>query len=348
MDFEPESFAAYRDHLMKMVRSGTENLTEGLCKVNRIKSRDGKGDFIVIEISQSVLRPHRNTNGHYYVRRTEGRTDRMSTVEVEAEILKKEIRLQTLRSSLTPKKNEEPGQSFKDNPFRGDKPIATLIPFGNREKAREIKLIPGAEEFLWLVPKQGGRQWSATELKELIYQNAHLAPFGRWTNSWHERNEFGAVVFQESAVDPGLAFNLSQVFVDGKLLGIDRFMLNAEHLKQFSGSETPYIPSVAFEEDFENGLRNFIDFMARTLGILPPYEFRAGIAGIKGYAMAVKNFGGSAFRGNFLNDEIHCDGVIDNVDIDVHVKLLPFFEHVWLECGLKRPRDFRFKDKTDG
>lgn len=32
MDFEPESFAAYRDHLMKMLRSGTEISRRGSVK----------------------------------------------------------------------------------------------------------------------------------------------------------------------------------------------------------------------------------------------------------------------------------------------------------------------------
>jgi hypothetical protein len=142
--------------------------------------------------------------------------------------------------------------------------------------------------------------------------------------------------------DPAL--EAAQVFTDGRILGVDRFMLNAERQKEFSGAAVPYIPSQAFEEDFENGLQNFMSFMSKVLNIPPPYKFRAGLAGVKGYAVAVPKRYDSPFQGNMLHDKVEYGALVGGEE-NIQTALLPFFKKVWSDAGLVRPRNHRFPEE---
>lgn len=343
--FQPKNFAQYRDHIYKMIKDNTNNYVEGLVNVRRIPATAG-GEYIVIEVKQSKWRPHRHTNGRCYIRR-DGFTEEMTPAEQEFESLEKHKRLQAegyipsnsgSQAETAPRRIEISALFFPEP----GKPFVTLLPFGQRREARDIHLAEGAREFLHLRPTTNVKQQKGVELRDLMKsQDLPLGPFGRWTSSWPEMNKEGAVTFQQSAVDETIAYNLTQVFTNSEILGIDAFLLNAERLMERGGSSFPYIPTSALEEDFEAALTNYLRFAEKKLQLPLRIKFVAGVTGVKGYALAVpSSVSFEQYIGNIVEDEITYVGTIEDYNVSVGKVLQPFFEKIWETAGVKRPSNF--------
>lgn len=356
MNFQPKSYDEYRMHIYKMVRDNTHGYQEGMCTVRQIKAQGG-GSFIVIEVRQSPWRPHRHNNGRCYIRR-DGYNDEMTPDEQEFAIAEKHKRLidegyvsgaprprgvtpdsvaPTCQVPTTPK-TEEGGPTFPEP----GKPFVKLIPFGERGNARDITLLEGAQEFLKIVPSQPFPEMKNFKIKELMReQGSSLGPFGRWQSSWTEINTYGAVSFQQSAADETVAYNLTQVFKNGEILGVDAFLLNAERMQEFSGTSFPYIPTLALEDDFRSGLGQYLQFAKNKLNLPLPITFVAGLRGVEEYTLAVnpsRFF--KKFVGNAVDNTIQYAGNVQDYNSSVNDLLLPFFEMIWESCGVPRPTDF--------
>lgn len=338
MNYVPASFTDYRDHVLKMVRTTTHGYHEGLCKMTTVPASSG-GVFIVIEVKQSEYRPHRNpSTSRCYIRRAEGVTDVMGPDEQELEIAEKRRRLGGLPATPISVERVSGGSEIEGFLHSG-KPLAVLMPFGDREGSREIVLMPGSESYLILKPPKGKeREWSLSELFGLVRSPSPVTPFGRWTGSWTERNEYGVMVFQESSKDDGVALSLTQVCRNGELYGIDRVLLNAERLKEFAGSDFPYVPMGAIEDIFVRSLREYLAFFRSKLRYEPPFNFEAGVRGVKGYALAVPvQAFGSRFAGDLKVPNVEYKATIVDFDEDAGSLLKPFFEKLWSEAGVERP-----------
>ncbi len=215
--------------------------------------------------------------------------------------------------------------------FDKEEVFSQLSEYGDPIAKLNVPKVPLS--FLRLIPLRPLRMSSA-EAKQMI-DSGGLRPFGDGIYGWFtDRNSHGAFVCGK---DKSCCIRqLTQLFHTGEIWGIEAEMLENE----FSGShggKCSIIPSVKFEQVFVETMENYLRFARETLQLENPYRFRAGVTEVRGFRMATAGRGGQGFRGHIFDNEIVYEGKIDDPTVSSRLILIPFFNHLWESCGLKRP-----------
>jgi hypothetical protein len=240
------------------------------------------------------------------------------------------------RSTLAQPAFQEMNPVWRSSSFLNDgEVLVRLIPFGRRDRASDVIWYNTPQAFLRLIPTKPIPEKTPFELHRLIEaQGSWLTPFGHISDTWSERNKYGAVRFEAKAQKrQNTADCFSQVFKNGEIWGIDKSLLDAH-------GERKLIPSTSFERQFESALRNFLHVAQHGLVLNVPLQFVAGLSDVEGFSMGLRDFGRD-LGGDVVEDEIVYRGSIDDYAVSVHTCLLPFFKQIWEACGIERPEDFR-------
>lgn len=175
---------------------------------------------------------------------------------------------------------------------------------------------------------------SELEAKRLV-SVGNLQPFGRVSGRSSARNIFGAIAYEHPHT--GQLYHFTQLFLSREIWGVDAQILNGEYLhqRQKSWGHEPlsYIAAVALEDNFVMALHNYLIFAQTHLQLPVPLHVEAGLAGIKGYPIAVDNMG---YRGKALHDAIQWRGSIEAYGKPAWEILAPFFDKIWSSCGIQR------------
>ena len=184
---------------------------------------------------------------------------------------------------------------------------------------------------------------TAKEAKDLL-QQCPVLPLARHNSSILSRTERGAVVF---AGDPNgnKVSGLTQLFLNNELWGIDCQTLDKNHIMQWKNEfgysgDYGFIPSALVEEIYRKTLASYLALCRNHRPLNPPLKWRAGMTGVKGYKMGMTKEEHPLWQpvaGEVVRENISFEGEIDDLDINPAKILLPFFEHVWRECGLDYP-----------
>jgi hypothetical protein len=100
-----------------------------------------------------------------------------------------------------------------------------------------------------------------------------------------------------------------------------------------SNFPSKYIASGYLEEYFVRALQNYLMFAQMHLQLSSPLLIEAGLVGIKGYSIAMRN---NQTVGNALRDIISWQGEIEFYGKPAWEILGPFFDKVWANCGIQR------------
>ena len=209
--------------------------------------------------------------------------------------------------------------------------------------AKDLSIPDVQRLFLRLIPSTPNSSFKTSLDALSVAQNGRLMPMqekngGRaWSN---DRNKYGA--FAHSEVDGKIVF-FSQLFKTGEIWGIDAHGIDKNVCKSDGRVDFGYFPCVYLERVFLDSLENYLHLASGLLNLALPLKFIAGATDVEGYKMtAPRNmyYGGpySKFPGRVVEQHIVFEGEIDEYRSNPADILLPFFEHLWEECGLKRPK----------
>ena len=148
------------------------------------------------------------------------------------------------------------------------------------------------------------------------------------------RNKYGAYAYFQRE---GKILNITQLFKSGELWGIDAYSIEKSRLMERFDVNFGFFPSGAFEKLFVVTMGHYLQFARDILKLSIPLKFVAGATDVLGYKMAARIEGGSGLYGDVVEDPITFERIIDDYSQEPQIILRPFFEHVWEECGLKRP-----------
>jgi len=153
-------------------------------------------------------------------------------------------------------------------------------------------------------------------------------------------NKYGVAMctFEPLEVDKkwGILTNASQLFLTREQWGIDAWTINSKRRKEAARVDFVFFPCVALEEVFTSTLNNYLDFAKRTLQIPLPLKFRAGATNVEGYRMS-RPYTNGYFDGYAFERDIVYEGEIRDYSEGPSEILRPFFDWVWVKCGLVRP-----------
>jgi hypothetical protein len=175
-----------------------------------------------------------------------------------------------------------------------------------------------------------------------LVRHGMLTPMKAKNAAWgwsSERNRYGAFSYAE---EDGEILFFSQLFRTGEIWGIDTRSINMKTCVDDGGVDFGYFPSDHLEAVFSDTLENYLQFASGPLSLPLPLRFIAGATGVAGYRMtAPRNThfrtADPRFGGRVDADHITYEGKIDEYGKNAADILLPFFEHVWHECGVERP-----------
>ncbi|MEM9211535.1 MAG: hypothetical protein AAGA63_08605 [Pseudomonadota bacterium] len=144
-------------------------------------------------------------------------------------------------------------------------------------------------------------------------------------------NEFGFAVYSTIVTEESVVDNITQVFENGEIWGIDAYSLMPEG----SPGNAP-IPH--FEKEFEFALNSYRSCLIKNLGVDPPIRFIAGMSGLKKREIELPQTkaGGRTVRaakGHCVKNEVSYEGELD-AETPERQALFPFFQKVYKACGL--------------
>jgi len=220
--------------------------------------------------------------------------------------------------------------------FDASEPFATDYGF-LIEKKRKLFVRPGAKLYLRLMPSRPSGELDAKEADD-IARSAQISPMRITGMSGydHVRNKYGttAVTGNWDAED---IFAVSQVLKRTKeLWGIDAFTLRKERYEEYGHG---CLPGGAIEGTLERTLANYLRVANEHLALSLPLTFEAGVTGVEGYRMALPSNYIEKFGGLMTEDTVFYIGRVDDYDASAKDLLMPFFEKLWGECALVRPKD---------
>jgi hypothetical protein len=195
---------------------------------------------------------------------------------------------------------------------------------------QNVTLSAGAAMWLRVMPCFDVlKTWSIADLRQAaIYGSRfNLMPFihNDWANlsaedgfgvylTWPERHETSSVAF---------AFETGEIWsIDTAILGISR--------------DAIYFGTIS--EVYIEGLQNYSRFLA-GLGVTPPYQWMAGLEGVKGRRLKVPPPPNhtSLFPGpTCLADGMTAEGTYDCKESPISA-LVPFFRAIFRKCGIDLP-----------
>jgi hypothetical protein len=193
-----------------------------------------------------------------------------------------------------------------------------------------------------------GKRWFGTDLKELaIASGPVLFPLGCQELGNFDFGHvfapdgFGIYVVRVPAGPPQSTQFVVHVFETGEIWSIDAYHLVGTNVIPF------------MERRFAHAFQNYITFLRERLGILPPYQWIAGIEGVNGRPIEVPlkvpspipdrlQMEGS--RGSCMIDPVVETGAYGE-GADPQASLRPFFVKLYAMCEVRRPAwmdDFRW------
>ncbi len=239
------------------------------------------------------------------------------------------------RSSLTIETAEfVPRKAMKNTALFYDDP-KELIAEGSSRVPPSYAVPEGAKAYLRLYPTVAVPPIETELEASSLVASGNLVPMGRIRGYSIQRNTFGAIVY-ESPTDPRL-YHFTQLFLSREIWAIEARFLNAEYRQEQASQmglpiQINCIASGYLEEYFVKALQNYLRFAQTHLKVSEPLKIEAGLVGIKGYTIAVDDFGG---RGNALHDVTQWQGEA-NYEQPAWEILAPFFNRVWANCGIPR------------
>ncbi|MFI5330802.1 MAG: hypothetical protein ACHQ2F_07175 [Desulfobaccales bacterium] len=218
----------------------------------------------------------------------------------------------------------QPGETFIDPLRPGTQPLT----------------LPDVQRlFLHIIPQKPVDSITSSKIALDLAQTGNLFPMGRGEIAQaFGRNKYGAFACIKR---DGEILNLTQLFKSGELWGIDAVSINKNTLMEHWEVDFGFFPSGAFEKLFVLTLSHYLKFAKEILKLPVPLKFTAGATDVLGYRMVVSLGVGYDFSGGVVLDHITFEGMIEDYSKDPHIILRPFFEHVWEECGLKRPDEYK-------
>ncbi len=220
--------------------------------------------------------------------------------------------------------------------FDPAEPIGTYDDdFGGKDT--DYRLPMGPKMFLRLYPVKPHDTLSAKEAIDISSQ-AGLEPMRRAFGTLGitmVRNKHGVVALGGNS-ESGIAVAVTQLFKNRELWGIDARMLNFEITGNSTSRGGAYIPCIAIEQVYTYTLTHYLKFAQEHLQLELPLHFVAGLTGVEGFKMSV---GQGFFSGRMIEQNVIYEAEINDYDADVGELLLPFFRHVWEECGIERPEN---------
>jgi hypothetical protein len=220
--------------------------------------------------------------------------------------------------------------------FDDSEPFATDYSFLT-EKKRTLFVRAGAKLYLRLMPSRPSGELDTKEAED-IARSAHISPMKiiEMSGYDHVRNKYGTAAVTGNW-DAGDIYAVSQILKRTKeLWGIDAFTLRKERWEEYGHG---CLPGSAIETTLERTLANYICVAKDHLGLSLPLTFEAGLTGVEGYRMAMPSNFYERFAGFLDEDSVFLIGRVDDYDTSVKELLMPFFEKLWRECGLVRPKD---------
>jgi hypothetical protein len=251
----------------------------------------------------------------------------------------------TINNYATPSKTESvPASSSKGFPaaepkngqarFRIlDQPLGVhwnTIPYVD-EPEQEIFLSAGPAMWLRAMPRfTPKRSWSADELLKCATRgNIILQPF-LWTTLHYLRSEDGFGTYSSNGIRASETNSVAFAFETGEVWSVDTSLLTIDNRKNL------YFLEIA--QALVKSLRNYSLFL-QNLGEEPPFDWVAGLEGVKGWRLQLPTPHGraSAFAGNIcLSDAVIANGTYD-VNQTSGVALRPFFNQLFRKCATECP-----------
>jgi hypothetical protein len=207
-------------------------------------------------------------------------------------------------------------------------------PLGEAANGLAITLAEGPAMWLRVMPEAAQRKpWLITELKTLATSSSHfILPFGNEAFSRYESDQilaedgFGIYVLR---IPPGPSPCIVFVFRTGEIWAIDAYHLVVNNV----------IPVV--EPYFISAFDNYTKFMREQLHISPPYQWVAGIEGVRGRAIEVPLHAPgqvliAGARGACMSDTVVIKGTYAE-GANPRTSLRPLFAEVYDRCAVQRP-----------
>ena len=194
----------------------------------------------------------------------------------------------------------------------------------------------GAKAYLRLYPSIAVAPINSQLEARNLANTGNLQPLGRVRGWGFDRNIFGAIVYESP--EEGKLYHFTQLFLSREIWGVDARVLNADHIREqlqrwIKNDSLRYIASGYIEEYFVNALQNYLAFAQTHLQLPPPLQIEAGLAGIKGYSLAMQN---DQMAGKALQDTISWQGEISSYQKPAWEILAPFVDRIWDNCGIQR------------
>jgi hypothetical protein len=144
-------------------------------------------------------------------------------------------------------------------------------------------------------------------------------------------NKYWIIVMDPSASVPGTLEASTQLFTNGEIWGLARWLLrnNVAH--------GDYVPARALEETYRRTLHQYVA-AAKVLGVRPPFTIKAGGVGLQGYRFLVDapNLVDDSRR--FQHDHVSVERVLKtDSKHETDAMLLEIFESIFLRAGSPRP-----------
>ena len=214
------------------------------------------------------------------------------------------------------------------------------MPRSGRFYEHEKLYIPEVQHiFLRLIPTTTVSPINNSKEALDLVRSGNLRPMSRGTISESlGRNKYGAYSFSNKET---IILQLSQLFKNREIWGIDSFCLDKNRLKEWAHVDFGYFQCVDFEQSFYQTLKNYLTFAKDTLSLPLPLKLIAGATDVEGYRMTAPSgmdfVGFDRFGGNVVEQHLIYETKIESYDEDPSAILIPYFKYVWEECGLERP-----------
>ncbi len=230
-----------------------------------------------------------------------------------------------------------PEAEAKDGPSRfraPGEPIGSrweLMPFGHIP-GNSVSLATGAATWLRLMPTfDPSKAWTAQELREACSAGGvFLQPF-IWSSLYTLRAADGIgrcnLLTAEARETNSVAF----AFETGEVWAIDTWLMGTHPSELFVGE---------IEQHWTECLRDYATFL-RRLGLQAPFRWIAGVTGVNHrrlqYPLPQGQMRISGWQGpECLTDHITTQGSYNDEQPAISA-LLPFFEAIYIKCGMRRP-----------
>jgi hypothetical protein len=231
-----------------------------------------------------------------------------------------------------------PSAQSKDGPARFRAPGEPLgsrwePTFFGHGAGNSISLVSGSAIWLRLMPvvDPGGAGWTSLELREALRSGSiDLQPF-IWSQLGVLRAQDGVGCCNLLTPHHQETNSVAFAFETSEIWAIDTWLL---------ATDAHYIVAGTLEQMYTERLPGYGRFLAR-LGLQPPYQWIAGLAGVKGRHLQYPPPSGQMRMSGWIGPECLSDPITSTGTYDgtqsATTALLPFFNELYRRCGMPRP-----------